>query len=259
MPSYGSGAGYGGAPAFGVPVRRTYGAVALVVVAAITAVVCGVAGAIVGIAVDSSDSKTKSKTVADGIGADKPEPGGTVSAPGAAPLSIPLGDGKALLAAILPAPAGAKPNKIDGSSDGVMDLDQIMQVDFTDDSDERGILQARGFTVAAERDWRGTDGVEVDTELIQFNTADGARSHILGQQGAYGRDTDFTSSFAIAGTALGNGYESPTLDKYGNHRTTILVQDGNIAILMYFFNPGTLNRAKEIAALQAQMKAIAEA
>jgi hypothetical protein len=260
-PSYGSEASYGSTPSYGspswpgpvVPDKRRYGAGALVLVAVITAVLCGVGGGIIGAVIRGGTHSTPAhKTSASGATA---RPSGAASS--AAPIHhIALGDGKALLAAIPPPPAGAKTFTVQGSSSGVMDLDQLMKVDFSTDADERGILQARGFTVAAERDWRGTDGVEVDSELIQFATTDGARSHVLGQQGAYSRDSDVTGTFDVPDGTLGKGYDRTGFDKYGNRRSTLIVQDGNLAVLMFFYNPGQLNRTKELSQLNAFLDSV---
>jgi len=138
-----------------------------------------------------------------------------------------------------------------------MDLDQFMKVAFSSDDSERGILEARGFTVAAERDWLGTDGVEYDTQLIQFATADGAKSHVLGQQGAYAGDKTTSSSFTIPNSTLGKGFENDTQDQFGNRVATLLAQDGDVVLLMFVYNPGTLDRAKEITKFQAQLQALA--
>jgi hypothetical protein len=189
-----------------------------------------------------------------------PSPSGASSPLGTPGLDSPpptparLRDGKALLAQILPAPAGAESFTVKGSTNGVLDLDQYVAI-FRSDHQvaAKADLRARGFQVAAERDWQGTDGVEVEILLTQFEDTEGALSYVLNQANSYDRDPKYTASFVIPSATHGEGFEAAGLDAAGNHRATLLAQDGRLKVTIFFYVPGTFDRAGEIALMQREL------
>jgi hypothetical protein len=227
------------------PRRRTGLIIGIVV--AVVLVLC--VGGLVAVGLSGSGDDKTSGTKAPNLTPTK----------SAAPVvaAIALGDGAALKAHLAKPTAGAKTFTIDNSSSGVETLDQFVKNSFPDSPDEKGILQTRGFEVVAENNWRGTDGVSVNTQLIQFANVDGAVGHVLGQHGAYADDTTVTNTYALAGLSNGWGYERPTLDEYGNRAAILTCNMGNIVIVMFIFTPGQLDRAAELADMQRQVAALA--
>ncbi len=225
------------------PKRRTGMIIGIVI--AVVVVLC--IGGLVAIgASDNNGTSTK--------GSKAPTTTPTTAPP--AVVSIPLGDGTALKSHLAKPPTGAKSFTIDNSTAGVETLDQFVKNSFPDSPDEKGILQTRGFEVVAENNWRGTNGVSVNTQLIQFKDADGAVSHVVGQHGAYADDKTITATYALPGLTNGYGYERPALDKYGNRGAILSCAVGNIVIVMFIFTPGQLDRPSELADIQRQVAAL---
>ena len=181
----------------------------------------------------------------------------SISKAGPTIAAIPLGDGAELKKHLAALPKGAKTIKIDNSTGGVQTLDQYMANSFPDSPSERGFLVTRGFEVAAENDWTGSDGITVDTQLLQFKDANGSESHVLGQHGAYQDDSTVTDSYDLPGFEYGFGHEKSALDKYGNRTAIFLCKDGPIAIVMTIYTPGQFDRPAELAIVQRQVAALA--
>ncbi len=170
---------------------------------------------------------------------------------------IAPGDGPGLAAHLAKPPTGAKILPIDNSTGGVQTLDQYIKNSYPDSTKEKGILQSRGFAVAAENDWRGTDGVQVDTQLLQFGTADGAQSHIDGQHAALVADKTVTKTYTLPRPDAGYGYERSGLDKVGDRQAIFMCQMGPIVIVMTIYTPGQFDVLAEEAILQFQVAALA--
>jgi hypothetical protein len=156
----------------------------------------------------------------------------------------------------VPVPAGARALTVSGSTNGVMDLDQFVQREYPSNPLEQGILEARGFQVAAMRSWVGKDGVEVHVQAVQFADDDGAAGEILSQINAYDHDTTVSAHYSVPGASQGRGYEKQALDDAGNRRAILLAQDGPLALLIFFFTPGVFDRPTEAALLQRQLAAL---
>jgi hypothetical protein len=171
-------------------------------------------------------------------------------------VSIALGDGVALKGYLAKPPTGAKSYPIDNSTGGIQTLAQFVKNSFPDSPEEKGFLTQRDFKVAVENNWTGKDAITVDTQLIQFGAVDGATSHVLGQHGAIVDDPTVDDNYAIPSLDHGYGYETKTLDKYGNHRVIMMCQVGNIVIEMFIFTPGQIDRAGELAIMQRQVTAL---
>jgi hypothetical protein len=228
--------------------------VGVVVAIAVLAALVGAGGGLAaGLAIRSghgtATTATATATTAAGAGA-------ATIAPPPSPAAVPTGNGTALLAKILPVPAGAKSLTVSGSTNGVMDLDQFMQREFPNDPSERSLLQARGFLVVAQREWLGTDGVEVHIQLVQFASADGAEGDVLAQSNAYAMDSAVTGRFTLAATH-GNGYEKSALDNAGNRRMILLAQDGPLAVYIFLYTPTAFDRPGATTLMQRQLTALA--
>jgi hypothetical protein len=190
--------------------------------------------------------------------APTPSQSSIAALPSQSPLGATIGpgDGAALLAKILPVPPGAKEYDVSGSTNGVMTLDQLIHEGFGDDQTEAARLKTRGFTVAAQRNWTGADGVDVQIQLIGFAADTGAESHVLGQIGAFGRDSAVTGTFALP-VPHGNGYEKSALDSNGDRHMILLGQDGPVVIVIFLFTPGAFDRVAATDLMKRQYSALA--
>jgi len=237
------------------PPPRRVGTAAVVAIAVVAAVIgCG-GGVVLGLSLHSGRAGT---TATAATGGAKVAVTSVPSATGSVPPtpSVAAGDGAALLAKVLPTPAGAKAVTVSGTTGGTMTLDQFVQKEFSGDQTERGRLQARDFRVAAQRDWLA-DGVETAVQLVQFGADSGAESFALGQVNAYAADADVTGKFTVPGATHGSGFEKSALDKAGNRRTILVAQDGSIAVYIVVFTPGNFDRASDISLMQRQLTALA--
>src|SRR5207253_2672623 len=114
------------------------------------------------------------------------------STPGTSrPDASTLADGKALLAQVAEPPAGATTAPVIGSTGGVMDIDQFVAKFFTKRPDRaKASLTNDNFKVAAQRNWTGSDGVEVQDQLVEFASEADAQRYVTGQNQALQADED---------------------------------------------------------------------
>jgi hypothetical protein len=187
-----------------------------------------------------------------------PDKGSATNATSQTPAesTIAIGDGTALLGAIVTPAAAGHPQTISGTSHGVMTLDQLISQSFDNDPAEKGRLTDRGFAAAAQREWINSSNVQLDIQLIQFNDASGANEHVSNQVDAYGRDDKVTGSFDIAGVSGGKGFERSDRDSYGNRSATLIAASGNVAVLMFVFTPHDFDRATEMSVMAQQVAAL---
>jgi hypothetical protein len=235
---------------YAAPQRRRGAGVAVVVTIALLAAVLGFSGGLASGYVVWSGKATSAAAARSA--ASSPTP--SASLPG--PAAVAPGDGKALLAKVVPLPTGAKNVTVSGSTGGVMSLDQYVQKEYPNDSTERGRMQSRNFLVAASREWLDSAGVEVHVQLLQFGAADGAESSVLGQVNAYSNDSEVTGTFTLP-VPHGSGYEKSKLDSAGNRRMVVMAQDGPVAVFIFFFTPKNFDRTAATALMQQQFAALA--
>jgi hypothetical protein len=231
-------------PAYGWPTapprRRRTGLIIGVVAAVVVVVLGGLAaiGSATGDTNRNSGNATKSTSSTSGKS------------------TITIGDGTALLGAIITPSSAGHAQTIPGTSHGVMTLDQLVSLSFDNDATEKDRLTDRGFEAAAQREWINSDDVQVDIQLIQFKDAAGAEEHVSNQVDAYGRDDDMTGTFDIAGVSGGKGFEKSALDSYGNRSATLMASAGNIAVLMFVFTPHDFDRSTETSVIAKQIAAL---
>ncbi len=235
----------------------------LLAVAASVAVLCCAAGVLTGVTIhrgtrvvaDQPVRPSAAARASAGTPAVTPSFEPIPSAP-PTPGPIAAGDGHALLAKIVAVPAGAHALTVSGSNGGVLNLDQFVARDFRNDPDAKDWLAGYEFQVAAAREWRAADGVEVHVQLIQFGDDGWAEGYVLDQIYAYSEDKTVTGVFSVPATH-GKGYEKSTLDAAGNHRAFLVAQDGPLAVEVAFFTPHAYDRAGELALMQQQLVALA--
>ena len=246
---------YGAVPTYGQPAwqqppapKKSRTGLIITLVIVVVALIC--VGGVVAVALSGkSDKDNATTTSTSGTGGTKTTPKPTV-------VAIAPGDGTTLESYIVKPPSGAKTYPVDNSSKGVQTLEQFVKNDFPDSSNELGILQTRGFKVVAETDWSGKDGIEVDTQLIQFGDSDGALSHINGQHGAYLDSADVTDSYSLPGLENSYGYEQSKIDSSGNRTVTLMSPIGSIVVLIEIYTPGQFDRAAELAFMTKQLAAL---
>lgn len=238
---------YPEAPYQPLPAPRQYPMRVVVVVAIITALVCGIGGVTAGavFAVIGKSSTEADRSVGNPV---LPKVDGTDSGP------VITGDGQALLARIL-LPPGATVKPVTGTTGGVMNLDQYLTKFFSTSTTERGLLEARGFQVAAIRAYQ-LNGLEVITHLVQFDETDGAESFILGQIAARARDVRTTSTFDVPNEANAMGFDLAALNSVGNRSCYVLAQVGNVAVMVEIVTPGKLDRVANLKAMTDQIAAL---
>lgn len=180
---------------------------------------------------------------------------GAALAPCPAGMTVPAPSatspaGAALLARVLPRPAGA--TQAHATKQGVLSLRDYMSQLYPDDPAEQPRLIFRCFQTAAHQTWVLPNGTVIGVWLIQFGTAAGARSYILADEQANEADPANSDHFQVPGVRDGIGLGDPSLNKYGDTVTRLLGDDGNTAILINLFRPvGTDNKAAA-RILQAQ-------
>jgi hypothetical protein len=203
--------------------------------------------------------------VATALATARPKPtagpvSGSDPTPGlSAPPSVPIGDGKALLARIPKPPAGAHLVADDVAPAGVLDVDQLVSVMF-ERADARGPLVARGFATAAERRFTDRDGIGVDALYIQFATTDGARSFQLSQQAYYDGEPSIKTKFAVP-AGDGRGYDAAKADSAGDFESFVVARDNNVVLFIefYFPKPKKPVHAYEIALAKTHIAALRKA
>jgi hypothetical protein len=169
---------------------------------------------------------------------------------------------KDLVSALVPLPPGAQSQKVTGAgSDGSMTLDQFVQGLFSSGSSEGSVLQARGFEGAAARWMRTSSAQQDDFYLIAFDSPAGAQSFALAQGRAYEDDPSKTSDtrFTVPGLMDGVGYETSTLDSYGNANCEIFGVVGNVTIIVNTFTPAKLMRSEVLTLVGQQVVRLAAA
>jgi hypothetical protein len=172
--------------------------------------------------------------------------------------SVALGDGQALRAYLMPSPSGAHALTMPDSAFGVQTPSQFATTDFAQSIDETAWLTGRHLEVVAGSDWLGSDGVQVDTRILQFHDANGAYGYVTGQHSAFETDPTVTNWYGLATTANADRFEMSHLDKAGDRRVILLGTDGPIALFMEFFTPHAFDAPAELAAYQRQFAALTQ-
>jgi len=110
----------------------------------------------------------------------------------------------------------------------------------TDVRSEEGILDARCFQFAVNREWRQS-GLTVSVWLIRFAGTTGAESYALGQSQAdvtllhgHGRTA------VVSGIPAGRIVQTARLDKFGETFTRMFGYEGNVTIIIHVFRPAYL-------------------
>jgi hypothetical protein len=165
-----------------------------------------------------------------------------------------VGDGTALLAEMVPAPAGSTP--VTGG--GVKDLATFVDEHFpTENVAATNELRSYGFAVAAERAYTRTDQVIVATQLVQFGTSNGAASYVRQQRAAFLADPAVTDPTPVTQVAGGASFEFGKIDATHPERHAVLIGDaGNVAVVMFIYSPGVLDRYANVTVFVVQVQAL---
>ncbi len=170
-----------------------------------------------------------------------------------APTPTVSADGPALRALIVQPPAGSREVTFQVGDKGVFDLGQFVKNYFSNSNSTEADLRSLDFQWMAQRGWVGPDGIQIVDQLVEFDTASHARQFVLKQDGAYSRDSRYTSTFQVPG---GNGYERSAFDPAGFYRASVIGAKDNVAVVLLVFTPGDFNRTEESQVLNAQLAAL---
>jgi hypothetical protein len=167
----------------------------------------------------------------------KAPPGVVTSAPTpSAPGTRATGPGAALLARVVPYPTGAQPWV--RSKTGVLGLDDFVNNFYIAKAraSSRSLTAQRGFTTAVRQGWTNADGTQADVWLVQFATAQGARSMSLSVTANWKNAARPISTFADS-AVHGTGELIPTLDDLGNACTKVATATGRVFVYVRLYSP----------------------
>jgi hypothetical protein len=252
-----------GQPAYGLPVpppRKSRTGLIVISIVAVVVLVCGgliVGGVIIG---DKSGKTTNTAGVsttptAGTAGSQASTPSPTPS-PTPTVVKIRNGDSATLKAHLVAYPSGSHRLSVDGSSNGVYSLNQLVKEYFDNDPDSKQALQDDEFKIAVEKDWTKSS-TETGVQLLQFGDTDGSRDFLEDQDSATQADSTNTSHYSLPGIPQGHGYEFKYDEKYHYRQAELIGQAGPIAIVIFFFyTEGKFNRPAELAVMKAQLAAM---
>jgi len=163
------------------------------------------------------------------------------------------GADRALLTKVLPVPSGATEEMVPGSFLGIYSLDQFTHEYYPKDPARAARdLQADGFVVAAERDWKGKDGGYASVQLIQFQEASGASTYVGHEEPSFDHNAA-DAAFVVPSVDHGRGYENSKPDEFGYRTATMIGQQGNVVVWIDVSTRAAFDRAAEIALMQQQV------
>jgi hypothetical protein len=237
---------------------RRRGVIAVVVVVAV--VVLGGVAIVVGTRAGSHGKAGTPSAAGRSAGASAGAPPATVpsgsTSQGSPAGSVPLGDGRALIGKIVPAPSGAHVYDVDDSSAGVMDVKQYVRHYFNGDTSELNRLRQEGFQIAASTDYVRSDGIEIATHLVQFGNATGAQDYFAVEKSAWAADDRVTATFEVPATPDAVGYELSKVDSLGNRRSVMYEHVGNVVVVINVYTSHKIDQAADTKVMQAQADAL---
>lgn len=160
--------------------------------------------------------------------------------------------GAALLARLLPVPAGASPDTAE--KQGEFSLNDYLHALYPDHPDEKLRLAARCFQVAVHREWSLPSGATASIWLVQFGGPADARSYALAAEEAPSALGTSTVKLRVTGVADGVDIAERSLDQFGNTRSQLIGDRGSVTILINLFVPASLDNALAARVLQQQDK-----
>jgi hypothetical protein len=213
-------------------------------VAAVTALICTIAGAAGGAIVEHGLGHPAAATPIKPLLPTSAEPSTNTTV-------VPLSVGTALYAQVMKPPPGSRVFTVVNSSDGVLDVDQYGRQYFANDPTMPGVLRQEGFVIAAGRDFRRPDGDEVVVHLTRFRSSGGAFAAMDFVLGTWRGDDSVTGRFTAPHN--GHGLEMSTPNSRGNRRTLMLATVGDILVTVDVYTPGKIDKAVDLARLDEQL------
>ena len=163
--------------------------------------------------------------------------------------TAPPGAGAALSRRLLPVPASAKRYTKGEFARRVLTADQLSGEFWRGDPLGRFRLSARCFRIAAQVNWLAPSGAVTVIWLVQFATANDARSFALMLQAGDIADPSYSVHMVLNGVADGMLIGQPSLDHYGNMRSRLIGDRSNVAIIIHLYTPAHLPRRSTADAL----------
>jgi hypothetical protein len=205
-------------------------------VSLVSLVLGGTAGFAIGKAAPQIGASFRSAKAAAGVG---PCPSG----------SLPSGAGAALAGRLLPVPARSRHYTKGDFARQVLTADQLAGEFFRGDSLGRARLTVRCFRIAAQVNWYAPSGAVTVIWLVQFATANDARSFALMLQAGDISNRLNSVHTPLKGVADGMLIGRPSLDHYGNALSRLIGDRGNVAIVIHLLTPGHLAQRSTADAL----------
>jgi hypothetical protein len=222
------------------PARRRVHLIWLAVSVA-TLVLGGVVGFAIGKAAPQIGAAIRSAKAAAGVG---PCPNGPV----------PASAGTALARRLLPVPAGATRYTKGDFARQVLTANQLAGEFWRGDPVGLARLTARCFRIAAQVNWYEPSGAVTVIWLVEFATANDARSFALMLQAADISDPLNSEHTPLRGVADGMMIGRPSLDHYGNALSRLIGDRTDITIVIHLSTPAHLaqrNTADKLLRSQA--------
>lgn len=169
----------------------------------------------------------------------------------ASPNGPASGSGSALLASLVPYPAGARPwvkNKT-----GVLGLDAFVDNFYVakERATSRSLTVARGFDTSVRRGWINADGTQAEVWLVRFHSAAGARSMYLSVTANWKKAARPTTTFADT-EVHGTGELIPKLDSLGNAPAKVATCTGRVFAYVMTFAPASPDKAVTTSLMRRQ-------
>lgn len=161
---------------------------------------------------------------------------------------------------LAPSPPGSHPWDTAWSRNTAPSLEQFVANAYPARSAAvvRSELKAQGLNAIAHRTWTASDGGnEADDILFRFDTPQGAQGRFSSATRSKAADRG-EHSFDVPGYPKAIGYYNPTPDDIGDVRTIAYGLAGDIVVEVFFYSPGTLDKAGVIAALTDQLRLLPE-
>lgn len=156
-------------------------------------------------------------------------------------------------------PGGQLRTAAHAGADGSMTLDEFLADLYPNSSTERASLEARGFVSAATRWFIAANRQEVSIYLVSFGSPSGAQSYALALAKARGADPSFASAtrFAVPALTDGAGFETLTLDSYGNTESFVYGAVKDVTVIVHCFTPAKPDRSQLLSFVGRQAARLA--
>lgn len=182
-------------------------------------------------------------------GAHATGPARLVPSPGPSPAPTRPGDGAALHAKLIPAPAGARILD-DGTPGDVYDLEAYTSCCLKGGQSDRWYVNARGFEFMTNRRWI-SGSVTYEVQLLKFATSTGATSQQRAAMSDSAESKDVSAHFGVTGVPGAEGFTFNYSD--GTDETAMVARVGDVVVRVFAHATFAPGRATATALLRRQL------